>query len=121
MSDEKPTDKPIEKLPEHLRDLIARSMADIALIDLPQARYLVATELDPMPGLDDADAREGLRLVTLSAGDVSAGAAPPPTLEGAPPAGGHILLTSGTTGLYKKVLIPHSAEAGLNALVARKP
>ncbi|HEX4196840.1 MAG TPA: class I adenylate-forming enzyme family protein [Caulobacteraceae bacterium] len=72
---------------------------------------VVAVAAESWPGLAEAAARGG-GLLILTPREVYDGwpeaeaAAPAPG-----PAGGHILLTSGTTGVYKKVLITAAGEA----------
>jgi acyl-coenzyme A synthetase/AMP-(fatty) acid ligase len=70
------------------------------------------------PGLSEAAARTGGRLIVISADSLKDGArAAPPA---APDPGGYVLLTSGTTGVYKKVLQDAAAEADLVALNTRR-
>ena len=78
----------------------------IAGLDLPGLRWVAASTAEHWPGLDEACAELGLELILAA-----------PTVDGpadfAAPVhrpGGHILLTSGTTGAFKKVLMDVAFE-----------
>ncbi len=95
--------------------VIVQSAEAIAMLGLgPVSLILLPTEADAWSGLAAAAARAGGPLILVPA-DVSAGwqAVDFRGAESiaATPGGGHILLTSGTTGAYKKVLIDQAAEA----------
>lgn len=89
----------------------ARDIQDIERLALG-APTLVASDGETWPGLESAAAQAGAPLVTVPAHiylaheTVSLEAPLPPG-----PRGGHILLTSGTTGHYKKVLVNDAVEA----------
>jgi acyl-CoA synthetase (AMP-forming)/AMP-acid ligase II len=77
----------------------------IGALGLPEARCVVAVSGEHPPGLDRVCAAAGLRFIDVPT-EIYAGvadAAVPGPPEPAAPFGGHILLTSGTTGAYKKV------------------
>lgn len=81
----------------------------IEKLGLSDVRCVVSADSESWPGLGEACARQGLRLIVLSSRDqASAAMRPAPVAlgEGPQPArpGGHIMLTSGTTGVFKKVL-----------------
>jgi acyl-coenzyme A synthetase/AMP-(fatty) acid ligase len=87
-----------------------RSPEDVERLGL-EAASVVSMAAEPWPGLAEAAARAGAPLA-LAPRDLFAGAAEAATPDFAPaPPGGHILLTSGTTGAYKKVLIDAADEA----------
>jgi acyl-coenzyme A synthetase/AMP-(fatty) acid ligase len=85
------------------------SVEAIGALGLPDVRCVVASAAESWPGLEEMCAAQGFSLLSVSvAGEtpLTLDMFPPP----APP-GGHILQTSGTTGVYKKVLIDPSFEA----------
>ncbi|HEY3800414.1 MAG TPA: class I adenylate-forming enzyme family protein [Caulobacteraceae bacterium] len=93
-----------------------RSSAEIAQFGV---RAVVAFEARhaTWPGLPEAASAAGAQLI-LAPRDLFVGSealAPARTAPSDAPPGGHILLTSGTTGEYKKVLIPAAAEAVIAA------
>jgi acyl-coenzyme A synthetase/AMP-(fatty) acid ligase len=97
-----------------------RSAADIARLGLA-AVSVVSTAAESGPDLAAAAADAGAPLIQLPK-DACA-AASSTSIDSEPPvdadkAGGHILLTSGTTGVYKKVLIDPALEAASVALRA---
>lgn len=87
-----------------------RGAADVERLGLG-ALSIVTRDGEDWPGLAEAAARSGSGMVSLPAAAFVGGdpvAIPPPDARGED--GGHILLTSGTTGVYKKVLAPASSE-----------
>jgi acyl-CoA synthetase (AMP-forming)/AMP-acid ligase II len=80
--------------------------AVIPELNLPGTRWVVSSALESLPGLAEVCAEQNLELVatTLEAPPLALGATSHPT-------GGHVLLTSGTTGEYKKVLMDPALEA----------
>jgi acyl-coenzyme A synthetase/AMP-(fatty) acid ligase len=87
------------------------SAGDIARLGLERPT-VVSMTAESWPGLAAATARAGGPLV-LPPADVHdgwQGVAIETAAPGPGPAGGHILLTSGTTGVYKKVLISPAVE-----------
>lgn len=88
-----------------LTTLIVRSQDQIVALGLPEIRCVVAIADEPI-GLDRLCADFGLQFVGVP-GNIYAdvGQAGSPDLpEWTGPFGGHIQLTSGTTGAYKKVM-----------------
>jgi acyl-CoA synthetase (AMP-forming)/AMP-acid ligase II len=76
-------------------------------LDAPGLRWAVASPAESWPGLEATCSDLGLELVL-----VASSAAPPLGLDAtAYRPGGHILLTSGTTGAFKKVLMDVAFEA----------
>jgi acyl-coenzyme A synthetase/AMP-(fatty) acid ligase len=99
-----------------------RSLEDVETLGL-SAVQLISTEAeaDLWPGL--ASAAGAGSTVLLTPTDLFAGAGRRTIDLGAPasgPSGGHILLTSGTTGTYKKVLIDPACEAYRSDLCANR-
>ena len=83
-----------------------RDLGDLETLALP-AVIVVRTSNEDPPGLDAAAAAIGARVLVVPhdlAGDLEAIEAP------VGPQGDHILLTSGTTGVYKKVLYTAASE-----------
>ena len=83
-----------------------RDLGDLETLALP-AVIVVRTSNEDPPGLDAAAAAIGARVLVVPhdlAGDLEAVEAP------VGPQGDHILLTSGTTGVYKKVLYTAASE-----------
>ena len=82
------------------------SANSIGALGLPEACCVVAVSGEHPPGLDRQSAAAALKLIDVPiqiyAGVVDAAVPDPP--DPAIPSGGHIMLTSGTTGTYKKVL-----------------
>ena len=80
----------------------------LAALTLPDVRCVIARPSEPWPDLAPMCAARGWPLLSVSLDDE------PPT-EGVPEhsheTGGHILLTSGTTGAYKMVLMSRDVEA----------
>jgi acyl-coenzyme A synthetase/AMP-(fatty) acid ligase len=85
------------------------SVKALAKVDLPDIRVVVTNSAAAWPGLEEACAEKGWRLVCAS-------------LKGAKPLdydaaceaareGGHILRTSGTTGAYKMILMTPAVDA----------
>jgi acyl-CoA synthetase (AMP-forming)/AMP-acid ligase II len=75
-------------------------------LDAPGLRWVVAGAAEHWPGLSEACADQGLELI--SAAPMAGG--PADFDAGVHRPGGHILLTSGTTGAYKKVLMDVAFE-----------
>src|SRR4051794_12860550 len=75
-------------------------------LGLAEARCVVAVSGEHPPGLDRLSAAAGLPFIDVPTAMYAGAAAAPVPEPPAPgiPFGGHILLTSGTTGAYKKVL-----------------
>lgn len=79
----------------------------IGELDAPGLRWVITSAAEDWPGLAEACAEQGLEWVS-----VDLAAASPLDLDAtAHRPGGHILLTSGTTGNYKKVLMDVAFEA----------
>jgi acyl-CoA synthetase (AMP-forming)/AMP-acid ligase II len=76
-------------------------------LDTPGLRWAVASAAESWPGLEETCAALGVELVSVA----PAAAAPLGLDAPAYRPGGHILLTSGTTGAYKKVLMDVEFEA----------
>jgi acyl-coenzyme A synthetase/AMP-(fatty) acid ligase len=93
----------------------ARSVRGVAAFG-PGPLLLVSTDAEAWTGLDEAAAYGRLLMVpgAAYAEGAAAAQAPPPTA----PFGAHILLTSGTTGVYKKVLVTPECDAWNQALRA---
>jgi acyl-coenzyme A synthetase/AMP-(fatty) acid ligase len=86
-----------------LTTAVAWSPAAMADLALPDVRYVVASAAESWPGLEGACATKGLHLLSIAPNGECE-----PDLEFAhapDPPGGHILLTSGTTGTHKMVLV----------------
>jgi hypothetical protein len=97
-----------------LTTIVVPEVKRIGGLGLPEARCVVAVAGEHPPELDGLCAAAGLPLIDVPT-DIYAGAAdaPVPELpEPEVPFGGHILLTSGTTGAYKKVLRAPAEQAG---------
>jgi acyl-CoA synthetase (AMP-forming)/AMP-acid ligase II len=77
----------------------------LAGLNTPDLRWMVASRAEKPPGLEETSAALGLELVWARL------AAPLGLDATAYRPGGHILLTSGTTGAYKKVLMDVAFEA----------
>ncbi|HMK88891.1 MAG TPA: class I adenylate-forming enzyme family protein [Methylocystis sp.] len=78
-------------------------------LGLPDVRCVVTVPAEAWPGLDSLCAAQGLRMLSVSLDGEPAlklGAS-----EGPNPPGGHILHTSGTTGVYKMVLMSPAIDA----------
>src|SRR5271167_3217247 len=96
-----------------LTTLVVGSQDEIAGLGLPDIRCVVAVAGEHRAGLDRLCAASGWRFISVPA-NIYAGAAQHaapdlPELKGS--FGGHILLSSGTTGTYKKFLIDPSHQA----------
>lgn len=92
-----------------LTTMAVRSAEAIEELGLPDVRCVVATPAEMERGLDGRCARQGLRLLSVSLdGERPLGldAAQAPDAHG-----GHILRTSGTTGVDKMVLMSPAADA----------
>jgi len=88
------------------------SPAAIPGLGLEDVRCVVRNEREIWPDLERICAEGGLPLDTVSLAP-DATAAPPPRAE-RPETPGHVLLTSGTTGNYKKVLRTQAFDAAFN-------
>lgn len=97
--------------------LAARARDNIGGLGLDEIACVVVTEAEPSDEVEAACVRSGWPFIripravyagakTLSASDL---------IDPSDAPGGHILLTSGTTGLHKKVLISPEAEAAIVA------
>jgi acyl-coenzyme A synthetase/AMP-(fatty) acid ligase len=90
-----------------LTTLAAQSASALREIGLPDVRGVIASPDDPWAGFDATCAELGLRVLPLTMdGGPALGLEPAPTHR----PGGHILQTSGTTGVYKKVLFDPAFE-----------
>jgi acyl-coenzyme A synthetase/AMP-(fatty) acid ligase len=98
-----------------LTTVIARSVDEIAALDLTDVRCLLVPAANPRPDLASLCARQDWPLIAMER-QMTLSARPRGDAPARPP-GGHILQTSGTTGAAKKVLIDPSQEA---LLVARR-
>ncbi|HEY5105367.1 MAG TPA: AMP-binding protein [Caulobacteraceae bacterium] len=95
----------------NLTTVVVRDAAEIANFSDLDIGYVVVPIAESRAGLDDRAKAAGAAVICLG-DDLYTGAeddplGPPPS--GAP-GGGHIMLTSGTTGLYKKVLVDPAFE-----------
>lgn len=93
----------------------ARSAQDVAALGLAPL-VLVSTDEEMWAGLDAAAAHG--RLVRVPQAAYAEGSAAPHAPPAGTPFGGHILLTSGTTGVSKKVLVGGEVDAWNQALRA---
>jgi len=94
-----------------LTTLAVRSVADVAKVDLPNVRGVITSADETWTGLDGLCNELGLSLLSVSLTGESA--LEPGVAEEPHPAGGHILLTSGTTGAQKMVLMSPAFDAFL--------
>jgi long-chain acyl-CoA synthetase len=92
-----------------LTTVVVPTVEAIGGLGLPDVRCVVTPAAESWPGLAELCASRGFRLVSFS----PIGQAPLGLDAGPQPerSGGHILLTSGTTGMSKKVLIDPSFES----------
>jgi non-ribosomal peptide synthetase component E (peptide arylation enzyme) len=92
--------------------LLVPSMYHMRRLGRSEAHCVITTDAETWPRLDELCTASATRLIAISAAiyaDTGAGAAPAlPELPASE--GGHILLTSGTTGTQKKVLIGPSTQ-----------
>ncbi|MFI4933215.1 MAG: class I adenylate-forming enzyme family protein [Caulobacterales bacterium] len=90
-----------------LTTIAAQSVEAIGQLGLPGLRFVVTTVGENWEGLEQLCATKGLRLLKMDPEGEA-----PLDLDAAAPCqpGGHILQTSGTTGVYKNVLIDPSFE-----------
>jgi len=98
-----------------LTTLIVSSPDEIGGLGLPEIRCVVAVAGEHRAGLDGLCADSGWRFISVPK-DIYAGAAQaaaPDLPEPMGSFGGHILLTSGTTGAYKKFQIDPASETVL--------
>lgn len=86
-----------------------RSAQDIGWLWLGDVS-LVSAGAESWPGMGEATARAGWPLITTPGDLETTAPGPSPALR--TQSGGHILLTSGTTGASKKVLVAPAHEAG---------
>ncbi len=94
-----------------LTTVVVWSAAAVGKLGLPNVRCVITAPSESWPGLEALCTELGLPLLS-----VSLDGEPVPGLEAfeAPqPSGGHILLTSGTTGTYKMVLMSPDFDADL--------
>src|SRR6185312_7734711 len=91
-----------------LTTIAPRADTPIEALGLPDVRIVVGSAVDPDSNAEQLAAAAGLPFLSAAIVDETPfwPAAPTPTAE----AGGHILLTSGTTGIAKKVLSHPSFE-----------
>jgi len=95
-----------------LTTLVVSSPDEIAGLGLPEIRCVVAVAGEHQPGLDRLCAASGWQFIGVPK-EIFVGAAEASPLDLPEPKGafgGHILLTSGTTGTYKKFLIDPASE-----------
>lgn len=95
-----------------LTTIVVPNANSISGLGLPEARCVVAVSREHPPGLDRICAAAGLRFIDVPP-EIYAGVADaeiPEPIDPAAPFGGHILLTSGTTGIYKKVWLDPSHQ-----------
>lgn len=90
-----------------LTTMAARGVDDIPGFQLAGVQAVVAARAEAWPGLPEACVGAGMSLVWAAMGPTAA------TAPAAATPGGHILQTSGTTGIYKKVLIETSFEPAM--------
>ena len=83
----------------------------IERVGLATIACVVATEAEYRADLEAACAAAGLPFVRVPRGVYAAAAPVPDAPDLADASGGHILLTSGTTGSYKKILVGPATEA----------
>ena len=100
-----------------LTTINARSLADLSSIGLGEVRCVIAGAAERSAGLEAACAARGWPLISASADEPPAGHAYDPRSAAKP--GGHILQTSGTTGVYRRVLIDPTFVAGSCAFAPR--
>jgi acyl-CoA synthetase (AMP-forming)/AMP-acid ligase II len=95
-----------------LTTIVAPSLREIDRLRLPDIRCVVTTDAENRPDLVEFCAAMGWRLVVVPVATLPYGAAgtAPQLPDPAVRTGGHILLTSGTTGVYKKVLVEPAYE-----------
>ena len=83
--------------------------AEVAKLGLPSVRCVITSSGDTWAGLDGLCTELGLPLLSVSLAGEPALALE--AFEAPHPLGGHILLTSGTTGTYKMVLMSPAFDA----------
>ena len=92
-----------------LTTVAVRSAAEVGKLGLPNVRCVITTPVETWAGLDGLCTELGLPLLSVSlAGEPALGLE---AFEAPHPLGGHILLTSGTTGIYKMVLMSPACDA----------
>ncbi len=98
-----------------LTTVIVRSPDEIDRLGLPDMRCVVSTEAERRADVESACARARRRFICVpqAVHAAATGEAAPKMPDMPASLGGHILLTSGTTGVYKKILIGWASEATL--------
>ncbi len=101
-----------------LTTVITESPEHIHTLGLPAIACVVATEAEYRADVEAACTATGWPFIRVPRAVYAAAAAAPAPSAGdlAAAPGGHILLTSGTTGVYKKVLVSPATEAAKTAL-----
>ena len=94
-----------------LTTLAVPSVAEVARVGLPNVRCVITSPGETWAGLDGLCTELGLPLLSLSLASEPALAFE--VSEAPHPVGGHILRTSGTTGIYKMVLMSPAFDAVL--------
>ena len=101
-----------------LTTIVALSADHIEQLGLPRIACIVGMETEKRPVLDARAALRGWRLLKIPAMDEKESASGPLPVSSLGTPGGHIMITSGTTGSYKKVLRDAAAESSLVPLHA---
>ena len=94
-----------------LTTLAVPSVAEVARVGLPNVRCVITSPGETWAGLDGLCTELGLPLLSVSLASEPALAFE--VSEAPHPVGGHILRTSGTTGIYKMVLMSPAFDAVL--------
>ncbi|MEN6541262.1 class I adenylate-forming enzyme family protein [Parvibaculum sp.] len=103
-----------------LNTICVSSLAVASILNVKDIACVVITQAERARHNPDRSATRGAKVIVVPAHlyrDVNQGAIPIPRSAGARP-GNHILYTSGTTGLYKKLVRPGFNEDDRNALRA---
>ena len=94
-----------------LTTVVVQSAAEVAKIGLPNVRCVITSPDEIFAGLDALCTELGLSLLSVSmAGEAALGLE---ASQSPHPLGGHILRTSGTTGIHKMVLMDPTYDAFL--------